>query len=118
MIFAGIGSLVVTLLRYFETTLDVGDNLSKAFKIIPNYCLTESIYIKNELENLILLRLETKPVSEDIYANENIGGSIIALISHFFIGLFLLFILEYFLINFLDKIKGKIKTRKVNREVD
>jgi len=117
LIFAGIGSLVVTLLRFFESTLEVGDDLSKAFKIVPNFCLAEGIYILSEHSNMVLIREDTKPISEDVYALENMGGDLLALGLHFFFGLFVVFIFESFLLEALDSCIGRIRTRQVARVI-
>ena len=116
LIFAGIGSLVVTLLRFFESTLEAGDLMSSLFKVLPNFCLTEGIYILSEHSNMYNLRNKTDfPISEDIWATDNIGGNVLALGIHFFAGIFLLFVLEGFLIDLLSSCISKIRTRQVPR---
>lgn len=42
-VIAGIGAIVASILRFIDSTFEVGDALVWVFKIVPSYCLTDSI---------------------------------------------------------------------------
>ena len=57
-VFAGIGAIVAIILRLIDSTYAAGDVLVWIFKIIPSYCLTDSIMYSSTKATLFVLRPE------------------------------------------------------------
>lgn len=49
-VFAGIGAIVVFILRIIESTYSIGDALLWVLKVIPSFCLTNSIMFASSKE--------------------------------------------------------------------
>lgn len=79
-VFAGIGGIVVFILRIIESTYEVGDILLWVFKIIPSFCLTNSVMFASSKDRLSLLR---PGVPTEDFALENMGGDLLILGIHF-----------------------------------
>lgn len=90
-VFAGIGAIVVFILRVIPSTIEYGDVLMWVFKLVPSYCLTEAIMVESSRSRLFLIRPELKKSSDfDITL---MGGDVLALCIHFvFWSLVLIFI--------------------------
>lgn len=46
-VFAGIGSIVTYILQIINSTFTVGDILNWVLKIVPSFCLTNSIMFES-----------------------------------------------------------------------
>lgn len=55
-VFAGIGAIIVLILRLIESTWAVGDALWWVFKIVPTYCLTNPIMYQSTKAGLFIAR--------------------------------------------------------------
>jgi len=80
-VFAGIGSIIVFILRIIESTQKVGDILSWVFKIIPSYCLTESIIYDSGKLAFTVTRPDLKRDSD--WHVDLQGGNVLVLCIHF-----------------------------------
>lgn len=49
-VFAGIGGIVVFILRLIESTEEIGDILFWVLKVIPSFCLTNSVMYASSKE--------------------------------------------------------------------
>ena len=119
LVVGGIGSLVIILLRFFKNTYKIGDILSHVFKIFPIYCLTEGMAILSQFKIIKTIRNSEgsllTPISEDIWAMENIGGDVLALCVHLVADLLLVLFFEGFFVTAMDRCVGRIRTRQVRR---
>ena len=51
-VFSGIGAIVVFVLRLISSTEIIGDNLLWVLRIVPSYCLTDSIMFASSKSSL------------------------------------------------------------------
>lgn len=109
-VFAGIGAIVVFILRVIPSTFAVGDALMWVFKLVPSYCLTEAIMVESSKARLFLIRPELYRSSDfDITI---IGGNVLVLCLHFLFWSLLLILIEYGAfswVNNLISVMGKNK---------
>jgi hypothetical protein len=89
-VFAGIGGIVVYILRIIESTYVVGDVLNWVLKIIPSFCLTNSIMFASAGDTLVYLR----GLPKNDFDVKNMGGDILVLGIHFFFGILVVILLE------------------------
>ena len=54
-IFAGIGGIVVLILKIIDSTADIGKLLNWVFKLIPSFCLTNSIMFSSSKQILFVV---------------------------------------------------------------
>ena len=80
-VFGGIGTIIVFILRIIESTSKVGDILAYVFKIIPSYCLTESIIYDAGKLAFTVTRPDLKRDSD--WDLDLQGGNVLALCVHF-----------------------------------
>lgn len=116
-IFAGIGGIIVFILKLISSTEKVGDLLNWIFKLIPSFCLTNSIMFASSKDILLMARPD---ISSNDFAPSNMGGDVAFNIIHFIIWTILIFILEIGLGNCLRKTcrcKSRIIQKK-NLELD
>jgi ATP-binding cassette, subfamily A (ABC1), member 3 len=91
-VFGGIGAIIVFVLRLIESTWDAGDILQWVFKIIPSFCLTDTIMFDSSKARTFLIRPELKKDSDwDITL---LGGNVLLLCMHFILWLIVLFFIE------------------------
>ena len=91
MIFSGIGSIVVFFLRVISSTYVVGDALMWVFKIIPSFCLTNSILFASSKSSLHLVRPD---LNMDNFNIQNMGGDLLILGVHFVFWTIVLILIE------------------------
>jgi hypothetical protein len=91
-VFGGIGAIIVFVLRLIESTWAAGDILQWVFKLVPSFCLTDTIMFDSSKARTFLLRPELKKDSDwDITL---LGGNVLVLCLHFIVWLFVLFLIE------------------------
>ncbi len=78
--FAGIGAIATFILRGLESTKYDGDLMNARLKIIPSFCLTNSIMFASSKERLFSLRPDLKADDLD---KSLMGGDIDAMLWHF-----------------------------------
>lgn len=91
LVIAGIGSMVVYILRIIESTYTIGDILTWVLKILPSYCLNNSIVFAAGKSTLRMLR---KDLNVDNFNYQNMGGDLILLGAHFVLWTIVLIALE------------------------
>jgi ATP-binding cassette subfamily A (ABC1) protein 3 len=114
-VFGGICTLLVFLLKIFDSTKEVGDILGWVFKIVPSYCLTDTIMFDSSKARLFLIRPSLKRNSD--FDVTLIGGNILLLCMHFFFWIFILFLIENGAFNLFGRMiyilsKNKIPPKK------
>lgn len=116
-VFAGIGAIVIFLLKIIESTRSVGDALSWVFKIIPSYCLTETILYDSAKSRLNVVRPDLKRDSDwDI---DLIGGNVLVLCLHFVFWLLVLAIIEMGAFNWIKKIVNLLPKNNIpEKDID
>lgn len=93
---------MVYVLQLVPTTAIVGDQLRYVGLLFPAYCVTHAFITSNELQILVQSRNESiagdypdlPPWSADLWAAENLGADLVALIAHFIVGLMMVTIIE------------------------
>lgn len=73
-------------------------------KIIPSYCLTNSIMIASGLDTLAMVR---KDISKDNFNIQNMGGDLLILGCHFIFWTFVVFLIELGALNWVTTIFNK-----------
>ena len=106
----GLLVIVVFVLQYIPITMFVGDPLRWVFCIFPSFCVTHGILFSAS-GNLLLgsrVEMETdegviipRKIPSDIWAFYNLQGDAFFLICHFFLGIFLLILIESEIIQWL-----------------
>lgn len=64
--FSGVGGIVVYVLRFIDSTADIGDGLMWGLKVIPSFCLTNSIMFAAGKDQLLRLRTDIPSESFDV----------------------------------------------------
>ena len=90
-VIAGIGAIVAGILRIISSTQSIGDILVWVFKIVPTYCLTDSIIYQAVKARLFLLRPSL--VVDDLNVKA-IGGDILIICLHFIFWTLMLILIE------------------------
>jgi hypothetical protein len=98
---AGIGAIATFIMRCIDTTQIIGDKWHRYLKCIPSFCLTNPIMYMSSLDRLKGARKDL--VLDDHLSLDMIGGEMVALASHFGIGILLLIIIESGFFNFFLK---------------
>ncbi len=91
-VFAGIGSIVVFILKIIDSTKEVGDILGWVFKLVPSFCLTDTIMFDSSKARLFLIRPSLKKDSD--FDVTLIGGNVLFLCAHFVVWMFVLLLIE------------------------
>ena len=91
-VFAGIGSIVVFILKIIDSTKEVGDILGWVFKLVPSFCLTDTIMFDSSKARLFLIRPSLKKDSD--FDVTLIGGNVLLLCAHFVVWMFVLLLIE------------------------
>ena len=91
-VFAGIGAIVVFVLKIIPSTKSVGDILGWVLKVVPSFCLTDTIMFDAGKKRLFLVRPDLKRDSDwDI---DLVGGNVLVLCLHFIFWLLVLVLIE------------------------
>jgi len=106
-VFAGIGGIVVLILRLIESTTEIGDILLWVLKIVPTFSLTNSVMYAANKDQLIR---ERKSVSDDDFDIDNMSGDIVFLAAHFVFWTLCLIIIEVGALNWINQLLNR--TRK------
>lgn len=115
-VFAGIGAIVVSILRIIESTYTAGDILQWVLRIIPSFCLTDTILFDSGKSRLFLLRPEVKKDSNfDITL---LGGNVLILCLHFIFWLLVLFLIEIGAFNWTLRIINLLSKNKIPPKTD
>lgn len=115
-LFAGIGSLVVFILRIIDSTQQVGDILDGVFKIVPSYCLTAAIMYDSSKDNLFRLRPDLKRDSD--YDITLMGGNVLALCLHLVFWMLVVAIIEAGAFNWIGKLPYVLPKNKIPPKSD
>jgi ATP-binding cassette subfamily A (ABC1) protein 3 len=109
-VFAGIGGIVVFILRLIDSTRDAGDIMLWVFKIMPSFCLTNSIMFASSRDTIINVR---EDLSSDTFDIWNMGGDILALGVHFIFWTIILIIIESSNCSSCKRCPDKLKKNQV-----
>lgn len=113
-VIAGIGAIVVFILKIIKSTQEVGDALSWVFKIIPSYCLTETIMYDSAKTRLFLVRPELKKDTDwDLYLA---GGNVLVMCLHFIFWILVMIAIENGAFNWTGRIMGKLGKNRIPRK--
>lgn len=115
-VFGGIGAIIVFVLRLIESTWVAGDILQWVFKIIPSFCLTDTIMFDSSKARTFLLRPELKKDSDwDINL---LGGNVLVLCLHFIFWLIVLFFIELGAFNCFNKFINILGKNRIPPKTD
>lgn len=95
---AGIGATAIYILRLIPSTETVGDILMWVLKILPSYCLNNSLVFSAGKSALAALRPDVNVQDFNI---ENMSGDILLLAAHFVFWTFILILVEMGALNCL-----------------
>jgi ATP-binding cassette, subfamily A (ABC1), member 3 len=99
----GLCVMVIFVLQYIPVTMYVGDPLRWVFCIFPSFCVTHGILFSSSKNLLLSSRVEMetdtgtiipRKIPEENWAWYNLKGDAAFLIAHFFVGIFLLTLIE------------------------
>lgn len=99
----GLLVIVVYVLQYIPITMHVGDPLRWVFCIFPSFCVTHGILFSASGNLLLSSRVEDttdegviipRKIPSEIWAWYNLKGDAVILVCHFFLGLFILTLIE------------------------
>jgi ABC-type multidrug transport system fused ATPase/permease subunit len=110
-VFAGIGAIIVFILRLIPSTFSVGDALNWVFKIVPSYCLTSTILLDASYTGLILRRPELAKSS--MYDISLVGGNVLVIMLHFIFWNFILLLIELGAFNWTFKLLELLPKNKI-----
>jgi ATP-binding cassette subfamily A (ABC1) protein 3 len=91
-VFAAFGPILIFILKIIDSTLEVGIILRWVFKIVPSFCLTDTILYDSSKTRLFLIRPQLKKDSD--FDMTLLGGNILLLCMHFLIWIFMLLLIE------------------------
>jgi hypothetical protein len=114
-IIGGIGGIIAGVLRIIESTYSAGDALVWVFKIIPTYCLTNSILYQSLKARLIQIRPELNIPDLDINA---IGGDILIMFVHGIFWTFVLILIEAGAFNCFSRCFNRMLGRNVRPKTE
>jgi hypothetical protein len=110
-VFAGIGAIIVFILRLIPSTFEVGDALNWAFKIVPSYCLTSTILLDASFTGLVLRRPSLAKSS--MYDISLVGGNVLVIMLHFIFWNFILLLIELGAFNWTLKLLNLLPKNKI-----
>lgn len=90
-VFAGIGGIVVFILRVIDSTYTIGDKLLWVLKVVPSFCLTNSVMWASSGTQLRAARPTLPSANFDI---ANMGGDLLLCGVHFLVWTVVLLLLE------------------------
>lgn len=79
-VFGGIGPIITVLLRMIDSTQVLGDKLNWILKIIPSFCLTDTVAFQSSRDEIFRLRPDLKQPSD--YDITLTGGNVVLLCVH------------------------------------
>jgi ATP-binding cassette, subfamily A (ABC1), member 3 len=115
-VFGGIGAIVVLILRFIESTREIGDALSWVFKLIPSFCLTETIMLDSSWARFFLLRPELK--KDNDYDVTLIGGNVLVMMLHFIFWCLVLVIIESGSFGWFDRVYNMLGKNRIPPKSD
>jgi len=115
-VFAGIGAIVVFILKIIDSTKEVGDILGWVFKIVPSFCLTDTIMFDSSKARLFLIRPSLKKDSD--FDVTLIGGNVLLLCVHFVFWLFILLLIENGVFNCFGRMINILSKNKIAPKKD
>ena len=109
----GLLVIVVFVLQYIPKTMPIGDALRWACCIFPNFCITHGILFSASGSLLVTSRsidetdddppiIIPRKIPVDIWALYNLKGDAYILLLHFFLGMFLLMLIELEVYSYFD----------------
>ena len=120
-LFAGVLGLTVYTLQIIPQTADVGDQLRWWLCLVPSFPVTHAILFASLGEVLSQLReaMDATPIPSGTWDFYNLTGDALALVAHFFFGIFVLTLIETDLFSFLKRCTvRRIPARKTDLELD
>ena len=115
-VFAGICSILTYYMRIIDPmTMDIGDQMNKGFKLIPSFCLTNSIMFSSSRSALFAVRPELLAPDLDLSL---MGGDLLALGLHFVFWLLVLILIELGAFNFLSSSLLLLKKNRLPPRID
>lgn len=97
----GILPIVVFVLQNIPSTTNIGDSMRWWFTPIPTFCVGEGIVFSSTYQLLATTRAaliargkDVKPINQDVYALENLGGNYLILVATGVVGVLLLVVIE------------------------
>jgi ATP-binding cassette, subfamily A (ABC1), member 3 len=117
-VFGGIGATLVIVLRllHTESTWAAGDALQWIFKIVPSFCLTDSILFDSSKARYYLMRPDLQRDSDwDISL---LGGNVLALCLHCVVWLLVLFLIEFGAFKWVNKIINVLGKNRITAKTD
>lgn len=115
-VFAGICSILTYYMRIIDPmTMDIGDQMSKGLKIIPSFCLTNSIMFSSSRKALFSVRPELEAPDLDLSL---MGGDMLALGVHFVFWILVLILIEAGGFRFLGKTLLVLKKNRIPVKTD
>jgi len=115
-VFGGIGAIIVFVLSLIESTWEVGDILQWVFKIVPSFCLTNTIMFDSSKARVFLVRPDLKKDSDwDVTL---LGGNVLILCLHFVVWLIVLFFIELGAFDWTKRIVNLLGKNKIPAKTD
>ena len=110
-VFAGIGAIVVFVLKIIESTKKAGDILGWVFKIVPSFCLTDTVMFDSSKARLYLLRPEL--IKDSDFDITLLGGNVLFLCMHFVVWMFVLLLIENGFFDCFGRMINVLKKNKI-----
>lgn len=115
-VFAGIGSIVTFILQIIESTKLAGDILLWVLKIVPSFCLTNTILFDSSKATLFLRRPELKKDSDwDVTL---LGGNVLLLCIHFIFWCFVLLLIELGAFGWTNRVINLLSKNRIPPKTD
>ena len=117
-------TIVVFVLQQVPVTMSIGDALRWTFTIIPSFCVSYGILFSASGNLITTSRAQNRTkdhvpiprkIPDDIWAWYNLKGDAVILVAHFFIALFVLFLIEVEvqkLFSWMPKIRCRSRTTR------
>jgi ATP-binding cassette subfamily A (ABC1) protein 3 len=106
----------VFVLRLIESTWEAGDILQWVFKIVPSFCLTDTIMFDSSKARTFLVRPELKKDSDwDVTLA---GGNVLILCLHFVVWLIVLFFIELGVFDWTKRIFNILGKNRIPAKTD
>lgn len=110
-VFAAFGPILIFILKIIDSTLEVGIILRWVFKIVPSFCLTDTILYDSSKTRLFLIRPQLKKDSD--FDMTLLRGNILFLCMHFLIWIFMLLLIENGVFNCFGRIINVLRKNKI-----
>lgn len=112
---AGIGVIVAGILRLIPSTYTAGDVLVWVFKVVPTYCLTDTIMYSSQKTTLEALRPD---FNTNYFYIDNMGGDILMMCVHGVVWTVVLILIEARAFNWLEKVFNMCSGKKIPPKTD